>query len=143
MENFILVGSAAFFGDMEGFSPKDRDYVLLVDEPSGFSYVRQTHSSYCLFEWRRMTPQGFVDYALLNGPAMQLGKFLVPEFAEAIGLTMDDLRKLRPLAESLDAKHGYERVIYDSYMANGRMELTAEQLSSAYGEYRKEREGLA
>lgn len=118
MGEFILVGSRYFFGSMDGFKSKNTDYVLLVDEPRGFEYVRQTSSSYCLFEWKRMKPISFVEYTLSRGPAMQLGKFLVPEFCDEIGFTLNHLKMLEPLVEKLDAKRQYEKVIYDAYLAN-------------------------
>ena len=59
---------------------------------------------------------------------MQLGKFLVPTFVEAIGFTIEDLKKLQPLADNLDDKRKYEKVIYDSYIQNNDFALTDEQL---------------
>lgn len=67
---------------------------------------------------------------------MQLGKFLIPTFIEAIGFTIEDLKKLQPLADNLDDKHKYEKVIYDSYIQNNDFTLTDEQLQKAYLEYK-------
>ena len=67
---------------------------------------------------------------------MQLGKFLVPTFVEAIGFTIEDLKKLQPLADNLDDKRKYEKVIYDSYIQNNDFALTDEQLQKAYLEYK-------
>ena len=39
---------------------------------------------------------------------MMIGKFLVPEFCNEIGMTLEDLFKLKPLCEKLDDKHKYE-----------------------------------
>lgn len=50
MSDYILVGSNAFFKDKKDFKSKDRDYILLTENPDGFNYVRQTCSSFCLFE---------------------------------------------------------------------------------------------
>lgn len=55
---------------------------------------------------------------------MQLGKFLVPTFIEAIGFTIDDLKKLQPLLDNLDDKHKYEKVIYNTYIQNNDFTLT-------------------
>lgn len=136
---WILVGSSYFFKDYEGFVPKDTDYVTLVTNPTEFKYVRQTSGKFCLFEWRKMPPEAFIKYALNKGPAMQLGKFLVPEFAEKIGFTIEHLKKLQPLVDSLDERHKYERVIYESYIKNNKFEMTKEQLDKAYEAYRKAR----
>ena len=136
MSRKILVGSSVFFNEIEGFQPKDRDYVILDEKPVGYNFVRQTTSGKeCLFEWRRMIPEQFVEYSLHRGPAMQIGKFLVPEFVQEIGFTIEHLKKLKPLAEKLDERHKYEKVIYDAYIENGAFELTAEQRSKAYEQY--------
>lgn len=137
MSKKILVGSSVFFNEIEGFQPKDRDHVILVEKPVGYDFVRQTTSSKsCIFEWRKMTPEQFVEYSLRKGPAMQIGKFLVPEFVQEIGFTIEHLKKLKPLAERLDERHKYEKVIYDAYIENGAFELTEEQRSKAYEQYK-------
>jgi hypothetical protein len=137
MSRKILVGSSVFFNEIEGFQSKDRDYVILVEKPVGYDFVRQTTSSKaCIFEWRKMSPERFVEYSLRRGPAMQLGKFLVPEFVQEIGFTIEHLKALKPLAEKLDERHKYEKVIYDSYIENGSFELTEEQRSKAYEQYK-------
>jgi hypothetical protein len=137
MSRKILVGSSVFFNEIEGFQSKDRDYVILVEKPVGYDFVRQTTSSKaCIFEWRKMSPERFVEYSLHRGPAMQIGKFLVPEFVQEIGFTIEHLKALKPLAEKLDERHKYEKVIYDSYIENGSFELTEEQRSKAYEQYK-------
>ncbi len=138
---YIQVGSTYFFSKFKDFKSKDRDFIELVDNPIGFNYVRQTSGSYCLFEWKRMNPEEFIHYALSKGPAMQLGKFLVPEFNYEIGFTIEHLKQLQPLVEKLDNKHKYEKVIYDAYIANNDFILTDDQLNEAYSMfkfYRKE-----
>lgn len=141
MRKQFLVGSAYFFKDDKSFKPKDRDYVVLVDNPKGFENVRQTiNGSHCLFEWRKMPASEFIDYALRKGPAMQVGKFLVPEFANEIGLTINDLQRLSPLVVRLDGKHEYERLIFNYYIQNGKFELTTEQLAAVRAAYDQARQ---
>ena len=139
MNQKILVGSSYFFKKFEDFVPKDKDFVLIVDHPLGFKNVRQTSGSFCLFEWRRMKPEEFIEYALRKGPAMQLGKFLVPEFANEIGFTIEHLKKLQRLVNRLDERHQYEKVIYESYIKNNSFTLTEEQLEQAYEAYKEAR----
>ncbi len=86
-----------------------------------------------------MTADEFVEYALAKGPAMQLGKFLVPEFNSEIGFTIEHLKQLEPLVEKLDDKHKYEKIIYDAYIENNKFELTKAQRDEAYLEYKKAR----
>lgn len=59
-----------------------------------------------------------IDYALNNGPAMQVGKFLVPAVAVELKLTIQDLKKLKPLITKLDVEHIYEEAIYEAYIEN-------------------------
>ena len=63
----------------------------------------------CIFQWRRMKKDEFIDLSLERGLGMELGKFLVPEFARELEMDIDDLEKLRPLAEKLDEKHFLEQ----------------------------------
>ncbi len=137
----FIVGSSYFFKGMRGFKSKDVDRVALTDSPVGFKDFRQTSGSgFCLFEWRRMSPEEFVEKTLSSNLPMEVGKFLVKEFCEEIGFTLEHLRKLKPQFDKLDPLHDYERAIYDSIIANGLWKLTDEQLQKAYGEYLKERE---
>jgi hypothetical protein len=46
----------------------------------------------CLFQFRRLDKtQEYIDYALSTNQAMVVGKFLIPEFCEEIGFTINDL----------------------------------------------------
>ena len=135
--NGILIGSRAFFQGIKGFRPNDTDMLYLEDNPEDYNYVKQIRiCDNCEYHWKNMPKEDFISYALSNGPAMQLGKFLVPAFVEAIGFTIEDLKQLRPLADNLDDKHKYEKIIYDSYIENNEFTLTDEQLQKAYLEYK-------
>ena len=72
---------------------------------------------------------------------MIVGKFLIPEFCEEIGMTIEDLPKLRPLIEKLDDGHKYEEIIFNSYIENGAFILTDEQRLKAYNSYKESRGG--
>ena len=143
MNNRILVGSNYFFKNYNDFQPKDTDYVLLVDNPSSFYFSKQTTTSNtCLFEWRNMSPRRFINFSLKNKCGMELGKFLVPEFCNAINFDFYHLQELRPLLEYLDNKHRYLEVIYNAYMDNKGMYLTDEQRDLAYAKYKEARNGV-
>jgi hypothetical protein len=137
--NRFLVGSNVFFrGYFEDFESKDVDSLILEDEPRGYENVRQFHfKDRCIFQWRRMKKDEFIDLSLEKGLGMELGKFLVPEFARELEMDINDLEKLRPLAEKLDEKHLYEKVIYDAYIENCRWFLTDEQRIEAYRIYKE------
>lgn len=128
------VGSSYFFG--EG---RDIDEVEFDEHPKLFKNVmqfRKKDRSRCLFIWRKMDPDEFVEYTLNSKLPMEIGKFLVPEVAEYLGFTMEHLKRLAPVVDRLDGKHEYERVIYEAYMENGAMFLTPEQRDFAYAVYK-------
>ena len=138
MDRF-LVGSNVFFrGYFEDFVSKDIDTLVLEDNPVGYQNIRQFHlKDRCIFQWRRMGKDEFIDLSLERGLGMELGKFLVPEFARELGMDIDDLERLRPLAEKLDEKHLYEKVIYDAYIKNCCWVLTDDQRAEAYRVYKE------
>ena len=139
MEKY-LVGSRYFFENEPDFNSKDYDYVTLVDNPVTFKDYRQlTGLGHCLFDWRRMSAEEFVDFTLNYCHPMTIGKFLVPEFAREIGLTLDLLKKLQPKVNQLNKSHRYEKIIFESYLENGEFELTEEQRHRAYVEYTEAR----
>ena len=136
----ILVGSTYFFKNIEGFKSKDIDRVVLIDNPVGFKNVRQTSGSgSCLFEWRRMSADEFVTFTLNSKLPMSVGKFLVKEFCDEIGFTISHLKQLAPQFDKLDDKHKYEKVLFDSILANNSWQLTDEQLQAAYDMYKQYR----
>lgn len=128
------VGSTYFFN--EG---NDIDEVEFEEHPRLYKNVmqfRKTDKSRCLFKWRKMTADEFVDYTLQTKLPMEIGKFLVPEVAEYLGFTIEHLKKLKPVADRLDEKHEYEKVIFDSYIMNNAFTLTDEQRLKAYELYK-------
>lgn len=136
----ILVGSRAFFGGCPNFHSKDTDYLVLVEKGNGFQFFRQTSMSHkCIFEFVRRPKQEMIDYALSHGAPMQIGKFLVKEVAEELGFTTDDLRQLRPLADKLDAKHEYERIIFNYITENGSWDIPTDVRDAAYKAYKAAR----
>ncbi len=140
MNKKILIGSRAFFSKCPNFNSKDIDYLILVNKGNGFQFVRQLSFPHqCIFEFVRRPKQEMIDYALQHGAAMQVGKFLVKEFAEEIGLTIDDLKQLQPLVDKLDSKHAYERIIFDFITENGSWDIPDEVRNAAYDVYRAAR----
>ncbi len=132
----ILVGSRAFFSGMGGFNSKDRDYLILTDNPNGYTWRReQSMRGVCTFEYKRDTPAAMVAKTLEAGDPLLIGKFLVPAVADAIGATVEDILPLENLLPKLDAKHQYEAIIFNAIKNNGTFTLTDEQLQDAYKAY--------
>ena len=140
MMSRILVGSRYFFSGYPGFVGKDTDEVEIIDT-NEFNNMRQvTGQEKCLFQFKRKNGvDDYIRYALGSPLGMVLGKFLVPEFCEEIGFTINDLPKLKPLVKRLDDRHKYEEIIYESYIQNGDFVLTEEQRNKAYLSYKESR----
>ena len=134
------MGSRYFFSCYDDFVSKDIDEIAIIDT-NEFKQMKQiTERDRCLFLLKRHdSKEDYIDWALRSNTGMVIGKFLVPEFCEQIGFTIDDLPKLSPLLERLDSKHLYEKVIFDSYIENHAFELTIEQRDRAYSMYRGSR----
>ena len=137
----IIVGSRAFFDGMEDFQPKDKDVLCIMDNwciPETDIMRMHLKGDDVIFS-KNMSKQEWIEDTLYKNIPMRAGKFLVPEFVKYIGFTIDDLKQLKKLFNNMDEKHTYEKIIYDSYMQNGKFELTDSQRLSAYNEYEKTR----
>lgn len=138
MKREIVTGSRAFFTGMHNFAPKDCDIILIVQpgETSGYQWMRQTsNGSTDVFEIVLRPKEELIAHALKKSVPMAIGRFLTPEFANLIGLSVSDLKVLRPMRERLDVKHEYVGLIYDAYIANGSFTLTGNQRSLCYESY--------
>lgn len=140
MNNKILIGSTYFFSCYDDFNSKDIDEIEIIDT-NEFKQIRQiTGQGRCLFQMKRhQSKDEYIDWALKCQLGMVIGKFLVPEFNAAIGLSMEDLKSLSPLIQKLDDKHKYEEIIFNSYIENGDFTLTKEQRDLAYQSYKETR----
>ena len=133
------VGSQAFFSMYPDFTPSDIDEVEFEEKPRlfrDFMQIRKKDRTRCLFIWRKMQPDEFIDYALRSRTPMEAGKFLVPEVAEYLGITIEHLRQLEPVFDRLDEKHQYEKAIFEAYLNNNGFWLTGEQRDHAYMLYK-------
>lgn len=136
------IGSVAFFENCPGFVPGDRDEVEFEEKPiyfKNFVQIRAKDRSRCLFIWRKMAPEEFIEYALNSPLPMEAGKFLVPEVADFLGFTIEHLKQLEPVFNSMDERHDYERIIFRAYIENGAFTLTEEQRERAFQAYKKRR----
>lgn len=132
----MLVGSNVFFKDIEGFTSKDIDILEFVDNPTDFKNVRQfKFPDKCVFQWRKMPINELIDITLSRNFPMEIGKFLVPEFIKEFKLSIDDLKRLKPIITKLDDKHKYEEVIYNAYIENNDFILTDNQRQNAFETY--------
>ena len=142
MDKKFIVGSKAFFEGMEGFHSNDTNTLVLVDKPQGFEHYGQR--SICgrsVYEWARKPKKDFIAYAKRDkASGLEYGKFIVPEFAEEIGLTIADLSDLYEFyKDKIDEKHSYQKTITEAYITNGAFSLTDEQRAEAYEVYKEAR----
>jgi hypothetical protein len=135
------IGSSVFFGVYNDYKSKDIDLLNLTDKPLFAHHMMNMKiKEKDIFFMPLEDKSIMVEKTLTSGVPMRVGKFLVPEFAEYIGLTISDLKRLEPMFEQLDDKHKYEKIIYDSYVENDSFVLTEEQRRKAYEEYKRERD---
>ena len=137
------MGSSVFFGGMDGYKQKDRDILVLMDEwqlkSTNILNLKDKNGDDVFFH-KIMPKNKFIESTLSGGVPMRVGKFLIPDFAKYIGLTIDDLKRLKPLIDAIDERHSYERIIYESYIENNDFNLTDEQRKKAYKEYLSKKE---
>lgn len=135
------IGSQVFFEGMPDYTPKDIDELCIMDSfpfKGNVLHANGLHGKDVFF-YRNLDKEGFITDTIYSDTSMKIGKMLVPEFAEWIGLTIDDLKKLSDIIDKIDDKHSYEKVIYNAYLTNGSFILTNEQREEAYKEYKKYR----
>lgn len=137
----FLVGSQYFFKEYDDYVVHDLDKlcILLSGLQHNKTFVWKKKKEDILF-CPKMTKDKYIKTDLKSNQPIKVGKYLIPEFAEYIGLTIDDLSKVKPLIDNLDEKHKYEKVIYDAYIENNAFKLTDKQRDEAYEEYKRARQ---
>lgn len=137
--NKIQIGSKVFFSKFEDYNSKDNDWFVLVED-----FIKEKDSMRCkikdddLIMYRKnITKKEMLEECKLV--PLKIGKFLVPEFIEHYKVTIKDLKTLVYLCDKLDDAHKYEKIIIEAYIQNNKFELSEEQLSLAYEEYKKYR----
>lgn len=136
----FTVGSKAFFDGMQGYRPHDVDILCIMDvwNIENTNILNMKLNGEDVFFTKNMSKEEFIQNAFEESP-MRIGKFMVPEFAEYIGFTIPDLKRLKPILNKMDDKHKYYVVIYNAYLKNNAFKLTKEQRQIAFDAYKKER----
>lgn len=136
----ILMGSQYFFSHYDDFNSKDIDEIEIIETDQFKWFCQLTGQNRCLFQFKKLNcSDDYINYALSSNLGMVIGKFLIPEFCEEIGMSIVDLPKLKPLLTKLDPKHKYEEIIYNSYIENNSFTLTDSQREKAYQSYKESR----
>ncbi len=130
----IIVGSSYFFNKLPAFKPKDLDVVVFKTNTS-FDYYHQIgFDGKDIFTWNKKSVFKF-DYS--ENP-MAIGKFLVPEILDELGVDFEFVKLiLQNNIDKLAKRHEYQKLIFDFYIENNEMKLTEEQLNIVYNNYLK------
>lgn len=138
MKKVIITGSRAFFSKYNDFKPKDKDIVHIIENDSKIcKYYYRHYTDLCIISIYNFNKEKLIKiFTSSKVIPMALCNLLIPEFAEYFNITIDDLKLLKNIRNNLDAKHFYLGIIYDSYLENGKFELTDAQLDKAYTSYK-------
>lgn len=132
----IQIGSNVFFKSFPDFNPHDSDYIEFKSDLKNSFRLKIQNNDYLLYP-KYWTKEDYIkDCEILP---MKAGKFLVPEFCEKIGFTIEDLPKIKEFIDNIDDKHSYEKIIYNAYIQNQSFTLTDEQRKNAYIDYKSKR----
>ena len=136
----FLVGSNYFFNKFDDYNSKDTDWVIIEDNPQHYTNTMTMRGrGEDLMFFKNRSKQEFINMTLSSNLPMVVGKFLIPEFNEYIGFTIDDLILFDHQFNKIDDKHLYEKYIYECYLVNKKFTLTESQLEEAYKIYKKYR----
>ena len=139
----FLIGSRAIFAGYKDFDSITTDTdILIIDDDPDFDIetsLKNTEDGMHYIKWPQMSKEDLLKFHSVCYRGTISQKFLVPEYVEYIGFTIEDLKQLRRLTDHLDDKHTYEKVVYDAYIENNGFFLTDEQKEAAYQEYKRKR----
>ena len=138
----FIIGSNVFFADYyDDYISHDIDELHIMDNWSikNTNVLNLKNNDKDIFYFKDMSKQEFINDTLTCNTPMRVGKFLVPEFAQHLNMTIDDLKQLKPMIDKLDDKHKYEQLIYDFYIENNDIILKEKQRDIVYDEYKKYR----
>lgn len=141
----FTIGSRAIFSGYKDFENYTTDNDILIIEDASLDYDIQTsvkdmqNEEIHYIKWKNLTKEELLDYHDHCRMGTFIQKFLVPEYSEYYGITIDDLKRLGRLIDYLDDKHSYEKLVYEAYIENGGFYMTPEQKEIAYEEYKRKR----
>lgn len=138
-----LTGSKLFFDKFEDYKSKDVDYIEII-ENADFKFKKRTYDeteNADVFQIKKTDKDFLIDCYLAYSSPISVCAFLSPEVSKELGISIEDLQKLKPLMyrKDLDEKHHYLKMIFDFYLENESFTLTDEQRLAAYNDYKKSR----
>ena len=140
------IGSSYFFSCYPDYIQKDIDSLVIMDN---FLHIYDGKTSFLMrpknmkediLIYKNLTKEEYLEEFFNNETdIIKIGKFLIPEFCEYIGFTIEDLKQLEHYFYCLDEKHMYQRIIYEFYISNNNFTLDDNQREIVYQEYKKVR----
>lgn len=131
---------------MPDYQGHDYDTLMILDKWP--EYVEDTRFS-CrkeksdLFFLKEQNKEQYINEILQISEqtyASRVCHFMVPEFVNHIGLTIEDLKRVESVVRLLEnTRHKWYCVIYDAYIKNNGFYLTEEQKQEAYNVYKTAR----
>lgn len=139
----IKIGSQVFFSGYPDYVSHDKDFVEFQDNPEFYkTFANVKGKGNDIFYYKAMSKQEFIEYELKHciSTPMAAGKFLSPQLAEYMNITIDDLKLFQTAFDNIDEKHTYEKIIYNAYIENNAFVLNDEQRNEAYKLYKENKE---
>ncbi|MCH5307646.1 MAG: hypothetical protein J1E37_06145 [Prevotella sp.] len=137
------IGSQYFFSKFPDYKVNDYDYLVLTEKIHSQMRFRDVDKDIVIMPRKTKEEylKPFIDNKATKESSLYAGKFLMPEFAKDLGITIEDLKDIKHHIYETDSRHQYQRVILDAYIENDDFTLTEEQLNEAYMVYKESREG--
>ena len=138
----FLIGSKAIFDGYKDYDNYTTDIDILVIEdmlPDDKYECSIKDGDIHYIKWKNLTKAELLDYHRYCHMGTFIQKFLVPEYSEYMGITIEDLRELGRLLKYMDDKHSYEAFVWQAYIDNNGFYMTPEQKEAAYEEYKRKR----
>lgn len=136
------VGSRYFFDEYPDYIIKDSDVLFIYPKsnpPTNEDKLAIAHKFIDGLYFPEMTKEEYLEFGKKPKMSFQIGMFLIPEFCNFAGITIEDLKTLKESFYSIDALHSYETLIFGFYVENNAFFLTEEQRNAAYEEYKTKR----
>ena len=140
MTKQIQVGSRAFFSDYEDFQPADND-ILELNSEQYEDYYSTRENDVHIFHYKYTNKEQFLEFEFkhIEESPLAVCAFVVPEVAEFLELTLEELFMFEYYFKKINRRHLYVKYIYDCYMENRAFSLTQEQKDFAYNLYNENR----
>lgn len=134
-KEFIIGSHALVKGCLTSMSI---DYVEIIDNPSGFNYIKTVDGSSFKVYIKRRPANEIIDFIIDHNLYRVAGVFLVDEVREELGVTVNDMERLQPMFDTFTGKYEYLKKLFDAIINN--TDIDTEELIDSYCDSRAEEE---